>query len=177
MYMLNKAWSTASDFSRFWKSWEVIHCLSSESFCGDCIKRPPVICDLLLWSLEGSHMTVLTVLLYRKQITFDVNYTSHVYKNCNITNIVIFVKHHIINRYIITVNKRLHSILCICQILEVYYRIKYTYISGVARRRKVGGGGTNFFPKKWKAKKKKKKKKGHSGVKAQDSGGGGYCGL
>ena len=46
MYMFNKAWSTASDFIRFWKCWESIYYLSSNSFCGDCIKRPPVIWDL-----------------------------------------------------------------------------------------------------------------------------------
>ena len=52
MYILNNAWSTSSDVFRFWKCWEVdIHIFSSFFFWslyGDCIKRPPVICDLFI---------------------------------------------------------------------------------------------------------------------------------
>ena len=48
MYMFYKAWSTSRYFIRFWKCWEVIHVLSSWSMYGDCIKRPPVICDLFI---------------------------------------------------------------------------------------------------------------------------------
>ena len=47
-YIFNKSWSTASDFIRFWKCREVINCQSFKSFCWDCIKRPPFICDLFM---------------------------------------------------------------------------------------------------------------------------------